>query len=254
MSKRGTKSAQMRKDLIKSNQTQNEFSPFIQEHISDLKRQQEKKSTITSPTILDAGNEGKRRKQRLLDNETKAGLTEEHTFHPKVTSAQIPNFKKLQKSFQDKLASKKSQKPPTIPIPFPNVEKHQKESLEHTNEIKNKIHSQIQQTMTTHFKATKYYHSIIPPHMMIQDPPKPTKAWKLTCEHKKQLAEAEKQDKEMQLKEQEAKAQKVKELSMKLRAKLQLYDTQSLSRNDDNHKKLIQGMPSNFQEYSHYYL
>lgn len=91
------------------------MSDLVENELASVKKRESKKKAvaITSPTILDAGNEGRRRRQRLLENEAKSGLTEDHIFIPKISDA-IPNYTKLQKQFEDKLNKKKSMRPPTV--------------------------------------------------------------------------------------------------------------------------------------------
>ena len=117
MSSRGNKSTELRKKVTeeKLSTLQSHLSHLVQEEVSKIKSRDNKKKTvvIASPTILQAGEEGKRGRERLLKNQEQCGLTDEHTFTPTI-SKKVPDYKKLQDKFEQKLASKKSLKPPTM--------------------------------------------------------------------------------------------------------------------------------------------
>ena len=158
------------------------MSNTVQETLLDIKQEESKKRavTITSPTILDAGNEGRRRRQKLVENEIKAGLTSEHTFTPRISKV-LPDYEKLQKKFQDQLDSKKSQRPPTVydfinqkaqtfrPLPFKNVEKHQAQGAQHQANVTKKITQERQKQEGEQVKPIPYYKSVIPHTMMTNE-------------------------------------------------------------------------------------
>jgi hypothetical protein len=56
--------------------------------------------------------DGKRKREILLANEKNAGLTEEHTFKPKLAD-NIPDFEMQQRRFEQELQSRKSERPAT---------------------------------------------------------------------------------------------------------------------------------------------
>ncbi|KAJ3145131.1 hypothetical protein HDU89_007548 [Geranomyces variabilis] len=80
-------------------------------------------SRSISRLIAEAAADGQRRRQRHEENERKAGLTDEHNFHPKINH-EMPNFGELQSKFARKLMSRKKAVSPTRPQPFPGVEIH----------------------------------------------------------------------------------------------------------------------------------
>jgi hypothetical protein len=76
------------------------------------------------------------------------------------------------------------------PHPFTSLEKHQKQAEQHQDKVMSKISAEEHKKMIKLVKPVPYYHSIIPPEMMsVQSPPQPTRAWKLTVEHRKKLEE-----------------------------------------------------------------
>ena len=149
------------------------MSSTVQDALCDIQKEDSKlkAGTVTSPTIIDAVNEGRRRRARLEENEKCAGLTAEHTFQP-VISKVIPDFKKMQNEFNSKLEKKKSFRTPTVPLPFRKVQKHQEEG----QALKMKKVQEILQTEKEEILKQKtsrmpYYQSIIPPSMMVEVDP-----------------------------------------------------------------------------------
>ena len=63
--------------------------------------------------IKTAAEEGRKRKARMLESETKAGITENHTFSPNVNH-HIPDFVRLQSRFEAELSEKKGQRALTM--------------------------------------------------------------------------------------------------------------------------------------------
>lgn len=123
---------------------------------------------ITSPTIIDAGNEGRRRRARLEKNQELAGLTDEHTFQPMI-SKHIPDYKKLQLEFNAKLEKKKSARPPTVPLPFKKVQKHQEEGhAQKVKKVKEILKTEKEFIEKKKINRIPYYHSVIPPSMMVE--------------------------------------------------------------------------------------
>lgn len=146
------------------------MSNTVQDTLYEIQKEEAKSNLgkITSPTIIDAGNEGRRRRERLRKNEERAGLTDEHTFQP-VISRNIPDYKKLQNAFNSKLEKKKSSRPPTVPLPFKKVQKHQEEG--HAQKIKKvkEIFKKEKDTLEKNkINRVPYYSSIIPTSMMVE--------------------------------------------------------------------------------------
>ncbi|KAJ3184835.1 hypothetical protein HDU85_001514 [Gaertneriomyces sp. JEL0708] len=65
--------------------------------------------------IAEAAEDGRRRLHTLQQNELRAGLTSEHTFHPVIGSGDIPPYQKLQHAFESKLQDRRKEFVPTIP-------------------------------------------------------------------------------------------------------------------------------------------
>ncbi|KAI9005313.1 hypothetical protein BC832DRAFT_482440 [Gaertneriomyces semiglobifer] len=64
--------------------------------------------------IAEAAEDGRRRLQTLQQNELRAGLTPEHTFHPVIRSGDIPPYQKLQHAFESKLQDRRKEFVPTM--------------------------------------------------------------------------------------------------------------------------------------------
>ena len=145
------------------------MSNTVQETLFEIQKEDArvKSYRLTSPTVLDAGNEGRRRRAKLMENEECAGLTTEHTFRP-IISKSLPDYKKLQDNFTNKLEKKKSSRPPTVPLPFRMVQIHQEEGrsqkIQRQKEILKEEKEQIEKAKLT---RVPYYNSIIPPSMMV---------------------------------------------------------------------------------------
>ncbi|KNC96001.1 uncharacterized protein SPPG_08600 [Spizellomyces punctatus DAOM BR117] len=73
--------------------------------------------------VQQAIEDGRRRRQRILENESKAGLTEEHKFRPKI-NWEIPNHARNHAKFAKEVEKRKTVHSPTKPHPFPGVEYH----------------------------------------------------------------------------------------------------------------------------------
>ncbi|TPX68208.1 hypothetical protein SpCBS45565_g03253 [Spizellomyces sp. 'palustris'] len=73
--------------------------------------------------VQQATEDGRRRRQRILENESKAGLTEEHKFRPKI-NWEIPNHARNQARFAKEVEKRRTVHLPTTPRPFPGVEYH----------------------------------------------------------------------------------------------------------------------------------
>lgn len=89
------------------------------EKIQAMKRKQleKRKSIVNSKIVQEAGRDGIRKAQKLKENEKKSGLTEDHSFKPSINT-KIPDFKKLQDSFNNSILAKKMRKELTVPKPF----------------------------------------------------------------------------------------------------------------------------------------
>ena len=61
------------------------------------------------------------------ENESKAGITFEHTFKPHVNH-NVPNFEELQEVFLKRLDQTKGQFDKVFPVPFKGLEQHQQEA------------------------------------------------------------------------------------------------------------------------------
>ncbi|KAJ3057305.1 hypothetical protein HK097_009258 [Rhizophlyctis rosea] len=91
-----------------------------------MKRRIEASACLEPRLVATAAEEGRRRREKLKENESKAGLTVEHTFHP-VINHEIPDYEDQYRRFKFDLAMRKEMKAVTMPQPFPGVEEHTKE-------------------------------------------------------------------------------------------------------------------------------
>ncbi|KAJ3036649.1 hypothetical protein HDV00_002473 [Rhizophlyctis rosea] len=91
-----------------------------------MKRRLASSLAMESRLVTTAGDEGRKRREKLIKNESKAGLTAEHRFHPEINHA-IPDYREQYSQFKRSLAMRKEMREVTIPEPFPSVEKHHKE-------------------------------------------------------------------------------------------------------------------------------
>lgn len=145
------------------------MSNTVQDTLYEIQKEDAKSkfSKITSPTIKDAGNEGRRRRDRIEKNEERAGLTNEHTFQP-IISKPIPDYKKLQDEFNAKLEKKKSSRAPTVPLAFKNVQLHQEEGkAQKLKKVKEILKIEKESIDKKKINRIPYYLSVIPPSMMV---------------------------------------------------------------------------------------
>ena len=146
------------------------MSNTVQDTLCDIQKEdlKLKAGKVTSPTIIDAGNEGRRRRARLLENERRAGLTAEHTFQP-VISKVVPDYKRLHNEFSSKLEKKKSSRTPTVPLPFKKVQKHQEEGQAlKMKKVKEILLSEKEEIYKQKSNRIPYYQAIISSSMMIE--------------------------------------------------------------------------------------
>ncbi|KAJ3159219.1 hypothetical protein HDU86_001822 [Geranomyces michiganensis] len=131
MAKRSTKSAVMRAEAARDSSRKAAPLGLLVEapppqpspEIANRRRSLSSASNSISRLIAEAAEDGQRRRQRHLENEKLAGLTEEHSFHPKINH-DMPDFNELQSKFAEDLMSRKRAVIPTRPQPFPGVETH----------------------------------------------------------------------------------------------------------------------------------
>jgi hypothetical protein len=146
------------------------MSNIVQDTIYEIQKEEAKRSMtkITSPTIKDAGNEGRRRRARLEKNEERAGLTDEHTFQP-IVSKSIPDYKKLQAEFNAKLEKKKLSRPPIVPLEFKNVRQHQEEGhAQKMKKVKEILKTEKESIEKKKINRVTHYLSVIPSSMMVE--------------------------------------------------------------------------------------
>lgn len=115
------------KSYKKSEKKSLERSDSPRPHTAPAGQTAKKSKSKSMRLAASAAEDGRQRTQRLLELEERAGITENHTFTPKINH-QIPNFKKAQQEFESQLSLAKrrlaSSLPPCKPFRFTQRGEH----------------------------------------------------------------------------------------------------------------------------------
>ncbi|KAJ3070574.1 hypothetical protein HDU98_006379 [Podochytrium sp. JEL0797] len=102
---------------------------FIQDMLLEIEKEEASKKRVLflhnakSSLASHAAEDGRKKREALLANEKRAGISKNHTYRPKLNHT-VPDFKTLQSDFERKLESAKSVKSKLTVDPFPGLEEH----------------------------------------------------------------------------------------------------------------------------------
>lgn len=165
-----------------------------------------------------------------LENEKQAGLTDEHTFKPKLNS-KIPDFKFQQEKFEKMLSITKTERPSTSAAPFPGLEHHskvgmEKKKLAHKKFLENELERMKFEKSTLDAKILKAF-----------TPPKVTKGCKLLMEHRKILREADDLVEKMENARKQKDEERKRMAALKIRARIDQKHADLQKENNEVRKK-----------------
>ncbi|KAJ3000782.1 putative tubulin polyglutamylase ttll9 [Globomyces sp. JEL0801] len=164
------------------------------------------------------------RRKKLLESQKQSGLTEHHTFKPKISKSP-PNFQRLHEKMTRNIDEKKSKWSPTIFQPFEGLTKN------HTAQSQKSVQKEAVE-ITRQVKSTKANYEI---HKQAIEP-KSTLSFKLKVEHRKIKQEADELIHQICEEEQRIAEERRKELSKKIRLKI---DSNSSILNRINREKKL---------------
>ncbi|KAJ3016944.1 UNVERIFIED_CONTAM: hypothetical protein HDU68_011936 [Siphonaria sp. JEL0065] len=208
---------------------------MIQEMLQEIEKEKQDAIKRKSLYLLTAENslaahaaeDGRKKREQLIANQRKAGLTAQHTFKPKLNHT-IPDFKTLQTEFERELEMKKGGKPKIVPEPFQGLEEHERLAEENKRRREKQEAKKLEKVIRqTEFKATST------PSLMDEAPTLPCKDTKTSV--LKTLAAQEKIEKLNQKEEPFEKSlqtskEKEKELVAKIQTRSQLSDAKKRQR------------------------
>ncbi|KAI8915114.1 hypothetical protein BC831DRAFT_487196 [Entophlyctis helioformis] len=210
-----------------------EINPLVKEALAAVEREQKAKKRAEHSSRLmimcasesgdaigdcvprvteTAVQDGKKRRARMIGT---AGLTQEHTFQPRITGA-VPDFKALQEQFYKRLEGRKQMRGGTQPMPFNGLESHEQERAKRIEErAKRADELHARRTGSTESKPT-----VLNPKLLKPVHTKPTHSWKLRVEHLQMQKDAQKLIEEMEEQERLEKEERNRVFSFKIRARI----------------------------------
>ncbi|KAJ3296614.1 hypothetical protein HK104_001440 [Borealophlyctis nickersoniae] len=183
---------------IKANQANHEAD--IRSHLS----------TATPPRlVVGAAEDGRRRREKILENESKAGLTPNHTFKPAINH-KIPDYGEEQLRFR------------AGPQPFAGVEQHEKDGSKLT---KLRRHSAGDAAARAGKRKAEAGTLTQPGHGHTRLPrPRDTHSSRLKVQHRLAVRESMELVDKMQAAQMEEKRERLQGLAQKIRSRIQMDD------------------------------
>nr|KAJ3422313.1 hypothetical protein HK105_000260 [Polyrhizophydium stewartii] len=159
--------------------------------------------------------DGKKRRERLIENERAVGLTPEHTFQPRITG-HVPDFDALQGQFSRQLELHKQMRGPTKPAPFSGLETHEDARRRRIREQQERYERELKQQAA----ATKPKPTTLNKKTFNHAETKATHSWKLKVEHLQTQKEAQKLIDEMEEQSRLEQEERKRVFAFKIRARI----------------------------------
>ncbi|KAL2916492.1 hypothetical protein HK105_203925 [Polyrhizophydium stewartii] len=195
---------------------QDSLNPLLREALDHAKKQissdgRPRTPRVTETAILD----GKKRRERLIENERAVGLTPEHTFQPRITG-HVPDFDALQGQFSRQLELHKQMRGPTKPAPFSGLETHEDARRRRIREQQERYERELKQQAA----ATKPKPTTLNKKTFNHAETKATHSWKLKVEHLQTQKEAQKLIDEMEEQSRLEQEERKRVFAFKIRARI----------------------------------
>ncbi|KAJ3415913.1 hypothetical protein HDV05_003754 [Chytridiales sp. JEL 0842] len=166
------------------------------------------------------------------ENEKRAGLTPEHSFHPKI-NVNIPDYQRQHDVIERTLRAKKTERRCTTPQPFPGVRKHE--------EIAKERHDRKQERSRSlgslNSVRPRSYERPVSTEPVL--PPRETKSFQLKVQHRQTLEERRRRKIEEEEQRQIEREERRKEVTRKIQTRVRMADNSSQNRRA-NLKEVLQ--------------